>query len=153
MIHERIVDGPGAALWRAANAWQRRAREALEPHGLTPVQYLLLAALGELEGKGPTTQVALARHCATDPMMVSQVVRELESAGLAARFRHAGDARARVLSLTGAGRRRLDAATPAIVEAQRKFFQVLGGDAEAFAGALGVLVGVRPRRRVAAGRS
>ena len=153
MVYERLLDGPGAALWRCANLWQRREREALAPHGLTPVQFLLLAGIRELEAAGPATQVALARHCGADAMMVSQVLRQMERSGLAGRVRHGADARARVLSLTARGQRTLERAAAAVADAQRVFFGVLGPDAEAFTGALGLLVGQKPRRRVAAQRS
>lgn len=152
MVYDRLLDGPGAALWRAANLWQRREREALASHGLTPVQFLLLAGIGELQAAGPVTQVALAGHCGADVMMVSQVLRQMERSGLARREGHPADSRARVLTLTGQGRRALERATPAVAEAQRMFFGILGADAEAFTGALGLLAGQKPRRRVAAQR-
>ena len=44
-----MSDGPGAALWRASNAWTRRLRAALAPHDLTQAQFLLLAGLARLE--------------------------------------------------------------------------------------------------------
>lgn len=151
MLYDRVTDGPGAALWRAGNLWQRREREALQRHGLTPVQFLLLAGLDELSAAAPVTQVTLARHCGADVMMVSQVLRELERMQLLARASHPRDARAKRLSFTARGRRRLAAATQSAKEAQRRFFHALGGDAEAFTGALRLLVGDKPRRRVSAG--
>lgn len=153
MVYERLLDGPGAALWRAVNLWQRREREALSPLGLTPVQVLLLAGLRELGAETPVTQVALAGHCGANVMMVSQVLREMERSGLVRRLPHRADSRARVLSLTDRGRQASDRAAVAVAEAQRAFFGVLGGDAEAFTGALSRLAGRKPRRRVAANRS
>ncbi len=148
---DRHLDGPGAALWRAANLWQRRQREALARYRLTPVQFLLLAGLADLAGSGPVTQVALARLCGADPMMVSQVVRDLEKMRLVRRASHPGDLRARALALTGEGRRMFDRVAPAVAEVQHEVFGVLAGDVEAFTGALGLLAGAKPRRRVVAG--
>ncbi len=46
----------------------------------------------------------------------------------------------------------LDHAGFGVAAAQAAFFGALGADAQAFAGALGLLAGEKPRRRVAAGR-
>ena len=147
------ADGPGAALWRAANLWRRRQCEALAPSGLTPGQYLLLDGLVRLAGPGGgVSQALLARQCRADQMMTSQILRDLEELGLVRRGRHPGDARAVAITPTAAGRRRLDVAGPAVEAAQAAFFGALGADAQAFAGALGLLAGEKPRRRVAAGR-
>lgn len=152
MSYDRVLGGPGAALWRAANLWARREREALEQHGLTPVQFLLLAGLGDLGGDQPVTQTDLARHCGADPMMVSQVLRGQEKAGLVRRRTHPADSRARAVSLTGRGRGVLARALESMVDAQDAFFGPLARDTEAFTGALRLLVGEKPRRRVAAAR-
>ncbi|NKB55655.1 MAG: MarR family transcriptional regulator [Alphaproteobacteria bacterium] len=143
---------PGYLLWRAANLWQKRIRAVLAPYDVTPVQYLLLAGLrdvGAADG-GSTNQAALARHCQTDPMMTSQVLRVLEKAGLIARQPHAGDGRAFAIALTGAGAELLSRAEGDILEADALFHDPLGGEKELFGDALRLLSGVRPRRRVKA---
>ena len=144
--------GAGAALWRAGNMWRRRQNAALRPCGLTPVQYLLLAGIIDLSGRsGPVTQANLARRCGADAMMTSQVVRALERGGLVRRAANSGDARSVALALTAKGRKQLERAAPAVARAEADFFAALGPDAEAFAGALHLLAGVKPRRRVPAG--
>ena len=35
----------GFLLWNLGNIWQREQRRALEPYGITPVQFLLLSGL------------------------------------------------------------------------------------------------------------
>ncbi len=68
----------GFLLWNLGNIWQREQRRALEPYGITPVQFLLLSGLAAKSADQETvSQIALARHCRTDPMMTSQVVRAL----------------------------------------------------------------------------
>ena len=146
--------GAGAALWRASNLWRRRQNAALRPCGLSPVQYLLLAGIVDLSGRdGPVTQATLARRCGADAMMTSQVVRTMERAGLVRRAANSSDARSVALALTAKGRKIFERATPAITRAEAEFFAALGLDAEAFAGALLLLAGEKPRRRVPAGRS
>ena len=144
----------GYLLWHVVNLWQRRQKEALAPFDLTPVQYLLLAGLSALKASDsrPVNQSTLARHCRTDPMMTSQVLRALERGGLVARRIDTGDGRAVGVALTGKGRSRQRDAAPAVAAVERGFFAALGPDVPAFGDALTVLSGRRPRRRVRAVR-
>ena len=143
--------GPGAALWRAANLWRRQQRAALQGAGLTPSQFLLLQGLADQPGRPAVTQSALAHHCGADAMMTSQLVRELERMGLVRRADHPSDSRAVALGLTDRGRQCLDRASPAMAAAEQAFFGALGTDVAAFTGALRLLAGEKPRRRVGAG--
>jgi DNA-binding MarR family transcriptional regulator len=144
----------GYLLWQAVNRWQRGQKKALRPFGLTPVQFLLLSGLDELfEAAGaPVTQAALARHCRTDPMMTSQVLRALQRQEFVAREAHEGDARAVALTITGPGRALVRRAVAAVAESDEAFFAALGADVPAFGDALALLAGQKPRRRVRAGR-
>lgn len=130
---------PGLLLWQVTNSWQARVRAALKPHGLTHVQFVLLASLTWLDSEEPVTQKRLAEHAATDPMMTSQVLRVLEQRGLVERQVHPDDARARALRVTREGAA-LANATVGVVEAvDREFFSVLGDGTEAFAAGLRAL--------------
>lgn len=113
---------PGFLLWRVTNHWQSTIRRVLAPHGLTHVQFVLLATLCWNGSESGMTQARLARSARVDPMMTSQVVRTLERAGLVARPRHPLDRRARLLAPTPAGRRVADAATVAVEAADAAFF-------------------------------
>lgn len=150
--HAALAGGPGAALWRASNLWQRQQNAVLDSLGLTPVQFLLLSGLAELTPRNrPVTQADLARRCGADAMMVSQVLRELERARLVRRDSHPGDSRAFALTPTAKGRALARRAAPVVERSENAFFATLGPDAEAFAGALRLLAGEKPRRRVKAG--
>lgn len=133
---------PGFLLWRATLSWQRRVRTALAPHGLTHVQFVLLACLwwlGEQAGEAPT-QARLAAQAGTDPMMTSQVLRKLEARGLLERRADRGDTRVRRLRLTTAGR---DLTARAVDEVERTdvaYFAPLGGRQDALVAALAALV-------------
>jgi len=99
-------------------------RAALAPHGLTHVQFVLLASLWWLSEHGePPTQKALADQAGTDAMMTSQVLRKLEDAGLLERRPHPRDSRARLLALTEAGRERLTGALRDVEAADAGFFR------------------------------
>jgi hypothetical protein len=121
----------GFLLWRAGNTWQRKIRKLLKPYGLTPAQYLLLAGVGslQLDLGAPVTQVSLARHCGTDQMMTSQIIRVLQQENLVRRSKHKG---------------------AEVEAADTAFHAVLGENAESFADALHVLMGEKIRRRVKA---
>lgn len=142
----------GFLLWRAGNAWQRQMRKLLKPHGLTPAQYLLLTGLKslQLDDSAPVTQAALARHCRTDPMMTSQILRVLEQADLVRRSEHDGDGRAVAVGITERGDSLVSEAGAEVEAADAAFHAVLGENADAFSDALRVLMGERIRRRVKA---
>lgn len=114
---------PGFQLWLVTLAWQRAVTIALRPHGLTHVQFVLLAGTWWLtEQDGPPTQRELARHAGSDPMMVSQVLRRLEGKGLVKRTADPIDARAKRVGLTRAGGTRLRKAMPTVHETDADFF-------------------------------
>jgi len=115
---------PGLTLWRLTNQWQREIRAALAPLGLTHVQFVLIACLAWCEDHegGLITQRQLAENACTDPMMTSQVVRELVARGLMIRQRHPKDARAFVLSLTDEARKLVVVAMPAVEAVDAQFF-------------------------------
>ncbi|GAA1976919.1 MarR family winged helix-turn-helix transcriptional regulator [Catenulispora subtropica] len=129
-------ESPGLLLWQVTNRWQAAIRASLKPHGLTHVQFVLLAALTWLGGDGPVTQKALADHAATDPMMTSQVLRALEERGLVERRPHPQDRRARALAVTPAGRDLANRAVVAVEACDAAFFGALGPDVAGFAAAL-----------------
>ena len=119
-------ESPGFLLWRTTNRWQRALREALAPHGLTHVQFVLLATLTWHAGDEPVTQARLAELAATDAMMTSQVLRALERKRLVTRRRHAADGRARALAPTPAGRALAAAAVRSVEAADEAFFAACG---------------------------
>ena len=154
MDQDLTAQSTGYLLWQVVNRWQRGQKKALQPFGLTPVQYLLLSGLSDLAqaDDSAVTQVALARHCRTDPMMTSQVLRTLEREELVVRRIHDGDGRAVALGITSAGRSLVRRAVDAVAETDGAFFAALGTDVPAFGDALSLLAGDKPRRRVQAGR-
>ena len=117
---------PGLALWRVTNAWQRAVRAALAPHGITHVQFVLLASLTWMDRSAPVTQRDLASHAATDVMMTSQVLRALETKGYITRSAHPADGRAVALAPTPAGVALANVANADVEKADADFFARLG---------------------------
>ena len=132
--------GPGFALWRVSNAWQRAVRTALEPWGLTHAQAIVLATLDAVGGNGQAKQHQVAQAAGMDPMTTSQVVRVLESKELVKRAKHPEDGRAVTLALTQKGKRVLSKAMPAIAEVDERFFSGAGRNRGAFVSALAAMV-------------
>ena len=132
--------GPGFALWRVSNAWQRAVRAALEPWGLTHAQAIVLATLDAVGGNGQAKQHEVAQAAGMDPMTTSQVVRVLEGKELVKRARHPEDGRAVTLALTQKGKRVLSKAMPAIAEVDDRFFSGAGRNKSALVSALAAMV-------------
>lgn len=135
--YEGPEHSPGFLLWRATLQWQRAVRDALAPHELTHVQFVMLASAWWLQEHGrSSTQREIAQHAAADQMMASQVLRRLEAKELVARAPDPADTRAMIVTLTDAGRRRLAGALPAVEAADEAFFSGLGRGREAFVAGL-----------------
>lgn len=105
-------------LWRASNT---RTTEALKTIGLTPALFGLLNVLGARDG---TIQQQLSADMGIDPSAMVILINELEDAGLAERRRRQGDRRAWEVTITTAGRRRLDHARRLAAQVED---EVLGG--------------------------
>lgn len=129
----------GLLLWQVTNRWQATQRAVLKPYGLTHVQFVLLASLAWLDGGHPVTQQDLAGQAATDPMMTSQVLRALEQRGLLRRDPHPTDRRARMLTITPAGRELANRAVVAVETCDARFFSTLGDDLNGFTACLHML--------------
>ncbi|WP_374448012.1 MarR family winged helix-turn-helix transcriptional regulator [Stella sp.] len=125
---EADAGSAGFALWQVSNLWQRTMRRVLQDFDLTHVQFGLLAGLATVQRQrgAPVTQADLAAFCHVDPMMTSQVLRTLESAGWVERLPHPTDTRAKCPTLTAAGRALLARATPEVAESDRAFFAMAG---------------------------
>ncbi len=91
-------------LWRASHT---RVAEALNTIGLTPALFLLLNFLG---GRDGAIQQEIGTALGVDPSTMVSLIDALEEEGLANRRPHSKDRRAREVTLTPKGRRRLDQA-------------------------------------------
>jgi DNA-binding MarR family transcriptional regulator len=121
--HSDAWESPGFLLWHATLRWQRAMAEALEPLGLTHVQFVLLASTWWLcEHAGAPRQRDLAEHAGTDPMMTSQVARTLVAKGLLVREVDPDDGRAWRLRPTRAGTGLARRAVAAVEDADSAYF-------------------------------
>lgn len=132
-------------LWRATNRWQRAVRRVLEPLGLTHVQFMVLGVTRYLSDRHPSvTQAMVSRTADLDEMMVSQVVRTLETQGLLVRQPHPEDARARCLKITETGVAKALEAKAVVREEMEKFLAPVEEDLPVLAGLLRKLASCEP---------
>jgi DNA-binding MarR family transcriptional regulator len=117
------ADSPGFLLWRTTLQWQRAVAAALEPLGLTHVQFVLLACAWWLNSQGQQpNQLTIAAQAATDIKMTSEVLRKLEQKGLLERAVDPRDGRARVIAVTRAGTALAKRAVTVVEQADSEFF-------------------------------
>lgn len=125
--HSGPSASPGFLLWRISNAWQREQRAALQPLGITHTQFVMLAVVTWFSSKEPLTQAQLAHLTGSDPMTTSQTVRTLIANGLLERSMHPTDSRAKMITVTFAGRELACQSVLIVEEVDRQFFAALGG--------------------------
>lgn len=116
-------ESPGFLLWQVSTQWQRHIRTALKGHGLTHIQFVLLASTVWMEDHGrKVNQNALSKLTTVDKMMVSDVVRALEKKRLIQRKAMPGDARAFLIGPTHLGVTLVQKAIKTVEEADEAFF-------------------------------
>ena len=92
------------ALRAAYMALHRNTDAKLGEHGVTADQFVLLLALSECQA---LTQRELANRISSDPSTVRAMLVLLEKTGLVTRGCHPTDSRAKTVSLTAAGKRKI----------------------------------------------
>lgn len=101
---ETPEENMGYLLWQTTMLWQRKMNRALDEVGLTHTQFVILIALAWLQKNTKNvTQKDIASHSNTDRMMVSKVLRKLQSNDLVDRKEHETDTRAKCVFLTKKG--------------------------------------------------
>ena len=91
----------GLMLLDAASALKREFEHVARPHGLTLLQWRVLA---ELCKQDALTQTELGHRLDTQPMSISSVVERLEGAGLLTRRADTVDSRAKIVEITDSAR-------------------------------------------------
>jgi len=124
---------PGYLLNQLHLIWQRRVKNVLDPLNLTHTQFVLLASIAWLTNqKDELTQVELAIANNYDRMMVSKVLRTLQSKNLIERQEHSTDTRAKVVILTSKGKKLLQTALTKVERMDMDFFEILGDNVKNF---------------------
>lgn len=117
-------ESPGFLLWQVTQAWQRMITKELSQFDLTHVQFVLLTACDYLGTFGENvTQKKLSDFTNTNIMMVSDVVRTLESKGLLKRTKNPLDKREILLSTTEEGCNKVKLVLPIVESVDKVFFE------------------------------
>jgi DNA-binding MarR family transcriptional regulator len=112
----------GWALRALSSAFQNVARDAVADIPGGARGYLVLIAVAE---ENTSSQLALANRLAIDKTQMTYVVDRLEAAGLVERAPDPADRRARIVTLTAAGRKRLSRARQDVASAEGRLLDVL----------------------------
>lgn len=119
-----VEDGVGYLVKRVQQSLRRRCDAALRETGLSMSQYAVLRALAD----HPRASVAeLARLCFVTRQSLQDVSTGLRSAGLIDHAEVPARGRARALTLTATGRRRLAAAHSAVTAVEAQMLTGLSG--------------------------
>lgn len=108
-----------------AKAYQRlfaSFRQRLEPYGVTPQQFALLAFLWKQDG---LSQAELSEDTEIDRTTLSGMVDRLEKQGLVERCSQPGDRRVCLVQLSEAGRKMEQVLVPLSLEVRKRFSQAL----------------------------
>lgn len=123
----------GFSFIRAYNIWHRKIKKELLDIGLTHPQFVVLAALGYLEShQDEVKQIDVAASADMDVMTCSTIVRNLEKDDLLYRQNSIRDTRAKILSLTLAGKQVMTQALKIVESVDDSFFAALGDDQGTF---------------------
>src|SRR5437879_8324255 len=130
---DKAEDSSGFLLWQVTNLWQREIKKALEKHGLTHSQFVLLASIHWLTlSKQNVTQILLSSHTKIDPMSTSTVLRILQEKGLLKRQEHETDTRAKTVLLTDKGIKLVSQAVKTVEQYDDEFFTPLAKQSKDF---------------------
>ena len=137
----RLRSLPSWLLGQASVRAQRVVNEVLTGQGAHRSQFALLAVLDEF---GPLSQTALSERSGLDRSDVVRWVDELVADKLVRRSQDPDDRRRNLVTITAAGRRRLDALHIELRQAQRDLLSALSDEErDQLVALLGRLLGLR----------
>jgi MarR family transcriptional regulator, organic hydroperoxide resistance regulator len=131
-VFKQPEDSPGFLLWQTTTTWQRLVKNAIEPYNISHAQFVIMATLLWFEAhKYDTTQVLIAQWSKLDKMTVSKSLKVLAHYGFVNRTEHKTDTRAKIVSLTDAGKKLVHTLVPVVEKVDEEFFgKVSCGDQE-----------------------
>ena len=123
---DRIEDCISFIVGKAAQQVTRRARDRLEPHGVTPTQYAVLKVLSDADGQ---TGAELRARLGIDSATTTGVADRLAASGLLERRPDPQDRRLQRLFLTAEARARQPALDREMDQLNREVESELDADA------------------------
>ena len=121
-LPETLSDRSSYLLGRAADAVKALGERDLEPLGITPREYTVLAVLAE---RSPLSQTRVAEILGLDRTTILKLGASLEQLGLVVRERDPADHRAYAVALTPAGEQMRKQAFRLLLTCERRFLSTL----------------------------
>ena len=118
----RLRGKPSWLLNKVSARAHRLIAETMTAAGGHAYHFAILAALDEF---GPDSQVQIGQRCGIDQSDMHTMLNELEGQGHVARTSDPADRRRNLITLTAAGRRRLEELDTALTEAQHDILDAL----------------------------
>ncbi len=119
-------ESTGFLLYNLTTLLQRRMKRELDVLDITHMQFVLLATLKRLsKSNKPITQIEIATESKADKMMVSKVLRNLQTKGFVTREEHSTDTRAKTILLTKEGNLMLQKGFAIVKKVEKDFFECL----------------------------
>ncbi|MBX9621504.1 MAG: MarR family winged helix-turn-helix transcriptional regulator [Alphaproteobacteria bacterium] len=139
---ETPEDSPGFLLWQTTVTWQKLIKKALDNHGISHSQFVILAVTLWLEEhQQDSTQVAIARLSKLDKMTVSTSLKKLITHGYVSRKESQKDTRAKWVHLTPQGKNFVSKLIPVVEGIDAEFFgKISQGDQQNLIQILGNLM-------------
>lgn len=121
---ESPYDVPGYLLRLMGLIWHRRLNAELAKIDLTEMQFVLMIGLGWIEDSlsAGVTQKELANNCGASTALTSQVLQNLAKKGFVKIVNHNKDGRARVVTLTSEGQKKLRSAVRILDRVDEEFW-------------------------------
>ena len=121
--YDIFAQSKGLTFWQTFLEWQRQSNAILSPFDLTQPQFSVLAAIGWSAAQGHIVrQQDVSNFLKMDRMLVSQIVRKLETKAFLSRMKSKVDKRSSTLFLSETGKRTLQKCVPIIEDFDEKFF-------------------------------
>ena len=126
-------ESTGFLLYNLTTLLQRRMKRELDALDITHMQFVLLATLKRLSKNNKViTQIEIATESKADKMMVSKVLRTLQTKGFVTREEHTTDTRAKTILLTKEGNLMLQKGFAIVKKVEKDFFECLEKQTESF---------------------
>ena len=134
-------ESTGFLLYNLTTLLQRRMKRELDILDITHMQFVLLATLKRLsKNSKAVTQIEIATESKADKMMVSKVLRTLQTKGFVTREEHSTDTRAKTILLTQSGNLMLIKGFTIVKKVEKDFFDCLDTQTEIFNSAIKLLI-------------
>ncbi len=131
----------GSLLYHLTTLLQRTMKRELDKIEITHTQFIILATLFKLSEKNKTvTQIDIATESKTDKMMVSKILRTLQTKKLVTREEHLTDTRAKTILLTKEGVQLFKKAFSIVKKVELNFFEPLAQRKTSFDNAINLLI-------------